>query len=158
MLAAGADAVGVEDAAGGAAGALCRTSSCRPASRSRRSCRSSAGAGAAGAWPGKTEAGSVIGVRRRLDLPDFDFLEDLSPAASSFLASAASNAFGSRPAATASWRARYGLRPAAISRLTSATVGTACRSAFAARAVAADADVAAGWSKFAPQFGVRSIA
>src|SRR4051794_29197119 len=90
-----------------------------------------------------------IGVLAPLSREDFfDDFDDVPPSWSS-----ASNALGSRPAATASWRARYGLRPAAISRLTSATVGVLL-DAFAARALAA---VALEWSKLALQPGVRSI-
>jgi hypothetical protein len=111
-----------------------------------------AGAGvAAGALPGKTELGRLIGALaleapdRREDLPDR--LSSLEDELLSSLAASASSSLGSRPAATASWRARYGLRPSAISWLTSATVGVL------ADARATDALAATGCWKFAEQFG-----
>jgi hypothetical protein len=94
--------------------------------------------------PGKTLVGRLIGVL---------FFDDGLELPSSLAASA--KAAGSRPLTTASWRARYGLRPLAICWLTCSTVGVSLPP-LAARATAASAPVA-GFSKFAPQFGVRSV-
>jgi hypothetical protein len=97
-----------------------------------------AGAAAAGAlgagWPGKRLAGRSIFAFAFEDFDDFVAPESAF-AASLLLCS--SKTAGSNPLATASWRARKGLRPLAISRLTEASVGVLWLAARAAVALAA---------------------